>query len=429
MKKVLFVQSEHTLAKLCHNMGFADILSRNGFDVAFAVSKHGSKFLASNSRYRYKIVPQLWEKRPESHFINRWFQDPQHIETVFDAELALIRKEKPDVVVNNVSYTAKLACKMTGVSMISVIPPLLSSSKRMFRKLYYKKSLTPEVKQKLNSVTDQWEANWWGSWVDPFSKLLKRCKCKPINDIRSLLLGDFQLIHSVPEYDKVNVESDKYEYTGPLVWQGWKHNGSAIKNLHNTVLCSFGTKKKQELGIIHKTIGAIQKLKEVFFVVHAENAVSLQKQYSHFKNVLFVDSYNAEKLLPVCRAVFCQGGYSLVLLCMKFGIPILAAPFQMEQMYHAKKLEQKGVGICLTSMPKIEELSKHNMGGNIFMERISLLDTKTIYDGLHQIIYNNKYRQAAVDMSKHIKNSAGCASILKILNSRSWQGLNYHANR
>jgi UDP:flavonoid glycosyltransferase YjiC (YdhE family) len=420
MKKVLFVQSEHTFAKLSQNLEFADILSENGYEVVFAVSKRGSKFLANNSRYRCEIIPQLWERQPKTFFFTAWFEDKQYIESVFRRELDLMRREKPDLVISNMSFTARLSCREIGIPLISILPPIQSPSKMVLSTIYNRESFEPEVREKILAITDQWETAWWQNLAVPFADLLEQCKHEPITDLRSLLVGDFQLVHSAPEYDKVGKGSYSYAYTGPLTWRGWKNPETLVKNLNNVVLCTFGTKVKPELNLVKKTIEAVQHLKDDYFVIHIGAATELQRQYSHIKNVLFIDSYNPEILLPACKAVFCHSGYSMVLLCLKYGVPLLTVPFQLEEGYHTKKLEQIGAGLCLTSIPKTGQLLKSKMNEDIFMSSVEQLTSEKIYNGLSKVISNHKYRQAAQIFSEHIKNMPGCKIILRVVESQPW---------
>jgi len=420
MKKVLFVQSDNTLAKLSHNLGFADALVKAGYDVIFGVSKRGSEFLSKNSLYRYQIIPQLWELSPESHFIDKWFQDKQYIRNVFESEYRFISRERPDVVISNVSYTAKLSCRKAGIPLISVIPPIQSPGKKILPILYNTQSLTPEVKEKVISHTNKWEDAWWREHARPFDDLAKYCGLAPMDDVRTLLLGDFQLIHSVVEYDKVSNECYPYKYTGPLIWGRWENSGDKLNNFKNMILCTFGTKLKTEMDLIHKTVAAVQKLKDDNFVIHAEAADNLRRQYSHIKNVSFVKSYSPEKLLPVCRAVFCQSGYGIVLLCFKYRVPMLTVPFQLEQRYHTNKLEQLGAGFSLTAVPKIDRLFNNKNSVDVFMNMVEQLTVDKIYDGLYEVIYNDKYRQGVARVSPHFKNTLGCQGITALLERQPW---------
>lgn len=418
MKKIMFFQSEHTLAKLSQNMAFADCISKNGYDVIFACSKRGSTFISENSKYRFEVVPQCWELQADSNFINTWFQDEEYITNVFTKEYNAICKEKPDLVVSNVSYTTMLACRKAGIPIISVIPPLQMPSNKMFHSLFYKKSLPAEVTAKITDKINSWENGWWNNLATPFTSLLKKCGHAPINDVRSLLVGDYQMIYSLPEYDTVSTANNSYMYTGPLLWQGWKADDN--DNINGIILCTFGTKMIQEMDLVHKTVEAIRKFPNEFFVVHAKDTSVLEKQYSDIKNLKFIESYNPEKILPRCKAVFCQGGYSLMLLCFKQGIPVLTIPFQLEQMYHAKKMEQKGTGLCLSSMPKIKDLIDNDIGGDVFLTRNANITSEIISEGLDEIINTATYRNTAAEIALDIKKTFGCNSLLNVLESWSW---------
>ena len=345
--KVLALVNAHALAHVSRALEVARALRRRGHDVHFA--GHGTYLAVAGAagfpthELPYVTIEQV---RIATRSRRLWTLFPEPlVQACIDAELALYRRLKPDVVLLDNRCTARTSSEHAGIRSVAILNVHMSAQRRI-----------------PFSGTGWWPAGAAGPLVRAAGRVVNamedwaydRLVMGALNITRrrlglSRLLaheheqGDLSLLADVPAFSPVRELAPGMGYIGPLTWHNDLPPPACLPRL------------RPDRPVVYLALGS-DSLADVLGPLQRFHAAGLQWVVSRGGNgpagpwpegVFVEDFVNAEALLPRCSAVVCHGGNGTLYQALAHALPIVALPTHAEQANGARRVEALGLGRCV----------------------------------------------------------------------------------
>lgn len=193
-------------------------------------------------------------------------------------------------------------------------------------------------------------------------------------DTRKLLK---RMIYLVPETPFYLPRLDTFlntHYVGPLFWKGFRHFSPEwlkdIKTSGKTVYLTFGGTGFDERKMI--SIGKLLLERDFTVVVSASHIADIKAFPKH--RGLFVTTYlSGEEICKRVDLVLCHGGYGTMIQAVLAKKPIVAIPFNPDQLLHTLRFQELGLAKSMVrfdlefmdNLFKMNWLSFQNVGSRI----------------------------------------------------------------
>ena len=234
--------------------------------------------------------------------------------------------------------------------------------------------------------------------------------------LRDHFLG---LRYIVPEYKgylPANDSSFRIDYVGPIFWSKFEERSpewlKTVKPDGRTIYLSFGG-----TGYDGKKLIALSLLlvKSGYRVVVSAANIAPVHDFPKTKN-LFTTKY-----LPgqdVCRhvdLVVCHGGYGTMMQAFLAGTPVIAVPFNPDQLLHALRIAELGFGRCIVRYD-LRPFLRPEWGS--FMSLGSRVPNDRILKAVDGVLVNKKTYQEAIGKffsGKSINGALAAAEVVESL--------------
>lgn len=330
------------------------------------------------------------------------------LEKFVDAEVKLIKKIKPDLLLTIHRPSLKVASKITGVKLVSLVDVIFTSK-------YSGKISMPEThvigfinnkifpKELNQSITQIARKFYFQKWIIPYNKLLKKHGHKAINSFGELFEGDMTIFMDASEFSgklKDNKKSsNSFHFVGPVLHTlankepDWLKSFDKKKKTIFLSMGSSGVKFNEVLEYLHKIFYDDDR-----YQIVATTALNHKLPDLKYPKHFFLTDYVPADLILKhnCVLSIVHGGRGSIYHALKHGVPIIGIPHQAEQQWNLQKAEELGLGKMIFS----KKLNFH-----------------TFKESVDQIIHKiDDYKYNAVSFSKCLQKYRGEFHAAELIN-------------
>ena len=296
---------------------------------------------------------------------------PEFIEKCVQAEVAIIQKYQPNLLIGDMRFSLTISAKITKTPYISLVNGYLTD--------YFNPvgAILTNDKPSLRFKA----VNWLGKRLQnrqklnlakPFRKVARRFGLKDLNSLYDFLRGDLTLVADIPEFCPLESLPEAVKYIGPLIWEGGKIDE----------LPDFFQKLSSEDQLIYVTLGNTGKVNLVKWVYEAfaeregYKIVITTGAFVHLNADQFPDHFLVRQFLPgtavLKHAAFCIhcGGNGTTYQVLREGIPALVVPFNTDQLINAHLVKKHQVGVAI---------SPTGMNSDQLLQAMKKLEENTVY--------------------------------------------------
>ncbi len=400
---ILVLPYTHTLSHISRPLLVAKELRDRGHEVVFAGESPKIKFIEQEG---FSVLP-LHEPDPDVLFGNirkgklRFMSDVE-IERMIEADIALYREVKPDLILTDGRFTAPISTHIAGLRHAAIV----NVSSTEYRALPYIPFFEwiPEWFIKRN--TGMWrmfgllnlklEMLVFDNVMNVFKKLSKRYNLKRTITATNCLTGkDITLLADIPEYFPTKNLPPNYHYIGPLTWKS---------NLPNP---SWWPLHKNGKALVYITMGTtgIKDFFQIIYNLLMKNdllaVITTGGQIQNLSTIpdkLIIEDYvDGDLMMETSDVVVCHGGNGTIYQALRHGKPIIGIPTIPDQKFNMRRVETLGVGRTMTWKE--------------FIKKPELLT-----DLINLIVKNKSYYDNASKIQQILKSYNGskvCADIIE----------------
>jgi UDP:flavonoid glycosyltransferase YjiC (YdhE family) len=343
--KVLAFVNAHSLAHVTRPLEIAKELRSRGHLVIFAgIGQY--LFLTQESGFNYIESPYFNpEDMLKATVENRlWNLFPEKdLQLFIDFEIALIEKEKPDLILNDCRMTANTSAEFTKTPIVTIVNAHMTNQREIpFYVMNDWFSFAPEIlKRGVDKIENIMELTLYHQLVLKGICKLRKKYGLPTRFGYENECSSLNLIPDLPEFNPI-ISHSHYQYVGPLMW---KNHFPAPKCLE---------KLRKDCPVVYLSIGSngldsllentdLLKSSNLQFIVAAGK--NFPEEKTNLMGNVFIEKFiNVDLVLPNCDLVVCHGGNGTIYQALKYGLPILGFSTHAEQAFGLKRLQYLGLG-------------------------------------------------------------------------------------
>lgn len=352
--RILCIPYTYTISHVSRPLLVAKELKNRGHEMVFAGEGSKRTFIQGEG---FEVLP-LYEPDPDNLFGNirkqklRFISDAE-IEHMIQADIALYREAKPDLVLTDGRFTAALSTHIAGIKHAAIV----NVSSTEYRALPYVPffAWVPSwligsdscMLKTLDSLALKIEMFAFDNVMNIFMKLSKRYGLHRTITATNCLAGkDITLLADIPEYFPARNLPDNYYYVGPLTLK------SAIP------LPSWWPPERNGKPLIYITMGTtgigdfFHKAYELFKASEMIAIMTTGAQVGMMENIngqVYVETFlNGDSVIEHCDLVVCHGGNGTIYQALQHGKPVLGIPTILDQHFNMRRVEALGIGRMLS---------------------------------------------------------------------------------
>jgi len=362
MKTVLFIPVGLGLAHAGRLIMIARRLKKERMNIIFGAGTDAID-LMRREHFKYEVIPEfpkeIYEKNLKNN--NPFVYTQKIIEEFVRAELNLYRKVKPDLIVYDARFTARISAEIAGIKTISIcnanMTPYYDFSKIKFP---INTLLSKFISKKMLSILNRKYGQEFMKKVGPkivqavlivemirMSPALLKLGYRLKRGAYQLLLGDVTLLTDIPEYRPVVGLPKNVKMIGPIFWDGGKilpKWSEILRNKKNIIYVTAGG-----TGDRRVFIKILEYLRESNYTVVATTGNTLAQNSVNVKypDLYLTDYLHGDFILPKSKLIIFPGGNATCYQALSFGVPQILTPLHIDQEDNANQLERLGTGIMI----------------------------------------------------------------------------------
>lgn len=335
-KTFLFFPIEIGLAHICRSLAVAEELHGRGHRVIFALPKRKQETFANSP---IELAPIEGYISDDDFGMNvTMFRDRKYIEKMIQAELKLIDTYRPDAVVIDFRISAFAAAAIRKVKTYTIFvgdglpygahlpnPGLPKVVYWLFRHLF----------PKMYDFATRW-------YLQPFLSVMQLHGCSLTFD---QWMQNVEYFVPEPSFYMPGVSKKlNIHYISPLGWYNFNaETPSWLEDIHpdgNTIYLSFGGTgfdRQKPIEISKALVDAGYR------VIVTTGKISDPADYPPHSN-LFVERFLPGDIVSTkIDLLICHGGYGTMIDAIQNNVPVLAIPFNPDQILHSARMQELGV--------------------------------------------------------------------------------------
>lgn len=351
---LLCIPYTHTLSHLSRPLLVAKEIRNRGHEVVFAGESPKTKFIDQEG---FKVLP-LYEPDPDMLFGNirkrklRFISDAE-IERMIEADIALYKQVKPDIVLTDGRFTAPISTHISGLKHVAIV----NVSSTEYRALPYIPffewipkwfiSRDTGLWSVLDSITLKLEISIFDNVMNIFKKLSRKYGLSKTITATNCLTGkDITLLADIPEYFPTRNLPGDYHYIGPLTWKS------------NIPLPVWWPPERGDKPLIYITMGTtgicdfFQKVYDLFKTSEMTAIITTGSQVTDMKTIIrqmyIEDFIDGDLVMEECNLVVCHGGNGTIYQALQHGKPVIGIPTIPDQKFNMRRVEALGIGRMLS---------------------------------------------------------------------------------
>jgi UDP:flavonoid glycosyltransferase YjiC (YdhE family) len=412
-KTYLFFPIEIGLAHICRSLAVAEELHARGHIVHFALPKRKQATFASSPIH---FVPIEDHYAQDDFGMNvKMFRKSQYIESMVNAELELIDKYTPDAVVIDFRLSAFAAAAIRKVKTYAIFvgdglpygshlpnPGLPKLLYKMFRNIF----------PKMYDLASRW-------YMKPFLKMMKRHECDISYD---QWMQNVEYFVPEPSFYMPGISKQlNVHYVSPLGWHKFNiQRPTWLENIHpdgNTIYLSFGGTgfdKRKPIEISRVLLDAGYR------VIVSTGNISDPENYPNNPN-LYVERYLPGNIVSSkVDLVICHGGYGTSMDAIQHNVPVLAIPFNPDQILHAARMQEFGIAESMYTLQVLDILHIFTFNWKHIEDKGKALDNGLILNQVRYMFdHMLKYKQSLKEFNRKYPSKNGNIEVADIIEKES----------
>lgn len=386
-KTFLFFPLEIGLAHIVRSLAIAEELHHRGHKVVFALPKRKHEIVKNTPLTLVDVHSPLAADTIERLSLLR---DKKVLRQQVKEELELIHKYKPDAIVIDYRISALAAAAIadvktyfiahgSGLPYGSYIPnPGLSS--------FIYRALIPVIHKGMDIAVRV--------FLQPLLEITAE-NGKPKN-LDEWFKETTWILPEPSFYLPAKSKDLRLHYVGALEWQGFKHEKpSWLSDIHpdgKTLYLTFGGTGFAPNNLIQLSTTLVDA---GYRVVVSTGTICNPDDFPTYAN-LFVSRFLPGK--DVCGrvdAVICHGGFGTLIETVTSNKPFITIPFNPDQLIHAWRMQELGLGYCLLTLNPADLLDFFRFRWKVFEEAGKKVSPQQVLEALQKIETNqNKFKES-----------------------------------
>ena len=358
--KILCLPYSHTLSHISRPLAIAQGLRRRGHEIIFAGESSKTRYIRQEG---FTVLP-LHEPDPELLYGNirsgkLCFVSDAEIERMIEADLALYREVKPDLVLSDGRFSAPLSTHIAGLKHAAIVNVSSTEYRALPYIPFFEQIPTGLIKRdsrlwrSLDSFNLWLEMLVFDNVMSIFKKLSRKLGLTTSITATNCLAGkDLTLLSDVPEYFPTRNLPANYHYIGPLTWKSASEAPAwwpPDKGDRPLIYITMGT---TGIGDFFHTAYDLFKTSDMAAIVTTGGQA---QGLETIKGKLYLENFiDGDLVMDECDLVVCHGGNGTIYQALQHGKPIIGIPTIPDQQFNMRRVEALGIGRSLSW----EEFSK-----------------------------------------------------------------------
>ena len=322
-----------------------------------------------------------------------WWRD--EITRSVDSDVGCIQRHRPDLVLGDMHWSLSLSAEITKVPYVSITNAHWTDHFAFPWKAFDDHIMTrymgvPVASQLMpffkRGVTRYWALPYWKYRRD--HGLPNRRN----HNLFGVIDGDMTLLADVPEYGQVKNCPPHVHHVGPLLWEPDFPDPEWFKDLdpdRPTLYITMGS--TGDPMFFERAARAFGDSKYQVIMTTGGLPVDIPDPPDNF----FIEEFaRGDRIVERADVVINHGGNGSIYQALAGGVPIIGAPYHVDQDLNLQIVEALGCGVRLR---KVRDLVQHLEGA------------------IDEILTTPKYRKAARIIAKSIKQAGGAKRAAELI--------------
>ncbi len=343
MKTYLFFSAEAGLAHLTRSLAVACELKRRGSRVVFAVGKEKHDFVRKAS-IQPVAVPTVLPERFAASWILRW-QDERFVCRLAKADYEIIRKFHPDCVIADFRPPAVAASLAAGVKTVF----LTGSGGLPYGCWTPGFGLPKAIHQALTPLLQRYI---WSKKRPFFQAMISAARM--LGEQITLEQAVHRIRFIVPEISSYLPSTNRslhISYVGPIFWDNFTdYQPPWLESIHpdgRTIYLSFAGTGYDVRKLVVLATSLVEQGNRVVVSASTIAPVEAFPKHPDLLVTSYLDGLEASRRVDV---IVCHGGYGTMMQAAIAGKPVVAIPFNPDQLLQSLRWRELGLGECLVNM-------------------------------------------------------------------------------
>lgn len=351
---ILFFQFD-LMSHIFRSLRLAKVLN-NTYDVYMRESEKYSKYIENSGVKEFKCIdfdPETSVKKLGEYDFS-WLNE-KNLEKIFLAQVDVINKYKPDIVIGDTSFSLKMAAEQTGVKYISILNGYFTKYYKLTRELSLSHPISKYIsrlpKGILNPIVRYKEAENFMLILKEFNKVRAKYSLSGTDNYLDEIEGNSNIICDLPEIFPQKNLPENYHFIGPLFYENRISNGVDKKSIDSnkkTILVSLGSSSDWD---------RFKFLNDNEFSKYNIIIAGNNHNILHAPFLIKTSFVNFNELHSILDLVICHGGNGTLSNSLVHKIPVLCLPLQPEQHWNTQRIGKMGYGQSIETI-KLKRIIK-----------------------------------------------------------------------
>lgn len=407
-------------------LALARALERRGWEVTFALEgQHATRIekmgMSVQRPHRAPLRPMRrlgrlvtrWRRPPPSpayllftdmsyQIVRDGFYAPDVVRRAAEADIALVRRLEPDVLIGDTWPLTHMVGIRTGLPVVQIIKTILHPQ---HPDLYWWDApppglISPDVRPAFNPVLESWGM-------------------APIRRAEDTLQGDLFIVPGIPTLDPLPDRITRTHYVGALIGSGGAPEPAAPEWLDRiprdrplVYITMGGGAEPVDARRLCATLYASVADAPWQVILSTGQGVSPDTLPHPPKNVIVRDWVPGTAVIRRSALVVYHGGYGTTMELVRYGVPAVVLPFHSEQESNGRRLEACGAAKVLSPASNHETMrlvhSRWPCGEfTTWIQPESPLTPDTLHEAIAQMLTDPGYHSAACALKEESDRYGG----------------------
>ena len=357
--RILCLPYTHTLSHISRPLTIAGELRRRGHEVIFAGDSPKDHFISSQGFEvlpAYQVPPELLFERIRQGKLQ--FVLDEELDRLIDADRALYRQVKPDLVLSDGRFSAPLS---TGIDRFKHAA-IVNVSSTAYRALPYIPFFDwlPGAQGQRNSrgwttldrLNLHLEMFVFDTAMGAFKRLSRRHGLGHTVTATNCLAGkDLTLLADLEEYFPTRNLPADYHYIGPLTWESPLPPPAWWPPKKSGELLAYFTMGTTWMGGSFPALYAMIRAHGITAIIATGGQFKgdAGQELKTIDGEIYVEEFvDGDLVMGECDVVVCHGGNGTIYQALQQGKPIVGIPTIPDQQFNMRRVKALGVGEGMT---------------------------------------------------------------------------------
>ncbi|HEU4581321.1 MAG TPA: nucleotide disphospho-sugar-binding domain-containing protein [Polyangiaceae bacterium] len=361
-KRVLFVSENVTLAQVVRLVTLARALENDGVDVHFASSTFPELMFGTTKFARHEIETLPAERADRALRSGRRLYEKSTLVAYIAAEVKLIERVQPDLVVGDFRWSVPASAELCGVPSAVLINAYWSpfAAERRFPVPDH-----PIVHWLGESLTEQYFPRAiprvFRHFADPLNAARRHFGLRAVGSLLEVLThGDHTLYPDDPGLTPVRAAPPSHEFIGPVLWQPDLPELDGLGDPAGDRPLIYVTLGSSGAAELLPMIVAVLAQLPVTAVVATADRVQLPALP---ENVIARSFVRGADVARRARLVISNGGSTTGYQALAEGTPVLGLPSNLDQYLATEAIVRAGAGRCVKARRATADMLRSEIHG------------------------------------------------------------------